>query len=340
MSISSVAPGPGAFDPLRDIRALAARNPAPPATPGQAAAQAQSLRKAEVDKDAAQARANPMFQAQDARKTQARARLQQLRDWLKIVAKLYAQNPTGMARALAQAFKDLKAAVKEYADAGGKELGMADAATEAVLAPPADPSAKDGAKAGKDADPARADADTGADAKDDAGQGAQSDVAPEAEATDAVPRQDDAPAKDGASAQAQDAEQAARQASDPAKAPEPAPSTASTQVLAPTSGQAASAQAPAAGAALYGAVNAELRKGLGEDGLEFLGEVRGMLREIGRLYSAARIQAAAHRPDKAAREAFEDADKALKDLNQEMDRSEHDIRQAAPEAGMKLSMTG
>src|SRR3569832_2143968 len=81
MSISSVAPGPGAFDPLRDIRSLAARNPAPPPTPGQAAAQAQALSKAEIANDAAQARQNPMFQAQDSRKTQAREKLQRLRDW-------------------------------------------------------------------------------------------------------------------------------------------------------------------------------------------------------------------------------------------------------------------
>jgi len=271
MSISSVAPGPGAFDPLRDIRSLAARNPAPPPTPGQAAAQAQALSKAEIANDAAQARQNPMFQAQDSRKTQAREKLQRLRDWMKIVAKLYAQNPTGMARALAQAAKDLKAALHEYEDAGGREMAMADAATEGVLAPPPD------AKTADDKAAAKADDKSGADATAE-------------------------PQTDG--------------------------------------GKAPSAPSAADGAALYDAVSRSVRKTLGEDGMEFLGEVRAMVDDLGKLYASARIQAAAHRGDKAQKQAFEDADKAFKDLKDEIDQSERDIRQAAPDVGMRLSVTG
>ncbi|MBS0298192.1 MAG: hypothetical protein JSR45_17980 [Proteobacteria bacterium] len=281
MSISSVAPGPDAFDPLRDIRSLAARNPAPPPTPGQAAATIQALSKAEVAKDAAQARANPMFQAQDSRKTQARAKLQQIREWLKIVKKLYAQNPKGMAQAVAQVVKDLKAALKEYADAGGREMGMSDEAVTATLAPAAKPEDAEKARNAQTADAHTADGKTG---EVDADQ----------------PKPEDAATGD----------------------------------------QAAPARAPADAANLYGAVSDAVRKVIGEDGLEFLKEVREMAQDVKDLLASARIQAAAHRRDKSTDKAFEDADKAFKDLDDAMHDTERDIRQAAPDVGMRLSVTG
>jgi hypothetical protein len=312
MSISSVAPGQsgltGAFDPLRDLRALAAGHPAPPPTPGQALSQQDVLRKAEVSSDAAQARANPMFQAQDTRKTQARAKLQQIREWLNIVKKLYAQNPQGMARALAQVFKDLKAAVHEYEDAGGREMGMADEATASVVSPaPAAPET----------------APKTADAKPEEGK---SGDAPAAEAADGVAATDettDTSAPDAAKSDTPATPQDQPPAADPSAAQPGVPTAA-----------------PSNGAALYGAVVGEVRKSIGEDGMSFLKEVRQMTQAIKDLLASAKIQAAGRRHDKKTDEAFKDADKALKELNDEMDQSEQDIRQAAPDVGMKLSVVG
>ena len=98
MNVQSAAIGAALSD-------LARRNQA------QAAAKrADQARKAEVAKDAGLARQSPRFDAQETRKQQAKAKLQQIREWLKIVRKLYAQDPRGMAKALTQVFKDLKAA--------------------------------------------------------------------------------------------------------------------------------------------------------------------------------------------------------------------------------------
>lgn len=220
-------------------------------------------RRSAVAHDAAQARQSPRFEAQETRKQQARAKLQQVREWLKIVRKLYAQNPTGMARSLAQVFKDLKAAVQAYRDAGGREMGDAASAVDAVLAPP--PPA---AAAGK-ADEAR----EGPDA---------------AEASNQVSAETDAPAP--------------------------------------------------AGPALYDAVVGEVRKMIGEDGLQFLKEVRGLADEVKKLLETARGQAAARPRDKDTDQAFEDSDKALKALHETLDQMDRDIRQAAPTAGMRLSI--
>ena len=121
MRLQTAAPGAATADYARELRARAALK------------QAQEARRAEVSADVAKVRSSPRFEASETRKSQARAKLQQVREWLKIVRKLYAENPKAMAKALAQAFKELKAAVQSFKDAGGQEMGASGDAVGAVL---------------------------------------------------------------------------------------------------------------------------------------------------------------------------------------------------------------
>lgn len=230
-------------------------------------------RKSRIESGTADAMESPRFAAPENKKSQARAKVQQLIEWLKIVRKLYAQDPKGMAKALAQVFKDLKSAVKAYRDAGGQEMSL----SGAVAAPPPAAAPPSEAAAGHDPSDADAEAETGS--------------------------PPDAPAVSG-----------------PEPAADPEKSAASDA------------------ASIYGAVVGEMRKAIGEDGLAFLKDVRGLVEELDKLLLTARGQATIRKRDKDTDEAFEDADKALKALHEEMDGMEQDIRRDAPTAGMKLSM--
>ncbi len=100
--------------------------------------------KSLVSADAAKALSSPSLANAGNIKEQARQKVQQIVERLKILRKLFAADPKQMARALAQIFKELKAAVQAYAKAGGEELGLAADAAGAATAPP---SAKDPATA-------------------------------------------------------------------------------------------------------------------------------------------------------------------------------------------------
>ena len=276
MRIQTAAPGAATADYARELRARAALK------------QAEEARRSEVSADVAKVRASPRFEASESRKSQARAKLQQVREWLKIVRKLYAENPKAMARALAQAFKELKAAVQSFKDAGGQEMGASGDAVGAVLTS----AAKDKSE-NADADKAAA-----------AGVGDDQTVATADETRDAGQDPEDGEA-----------------APDAGSAPE-----------------AEAVRAAFEGRSLYDAVVGEVRKQLGEDGLQFLKEVREMVGEIGKLLETARGQAAIRRPDKDTEKAFEETDEALKELHDLMDEMEGEIRQDAPTAGMRLSI--
>lgn len=195
-----------------------------------------------VRQGAAQVLSSPVMSGADFAKNQARARVQQVTDRLKILKKLYAYDPKRMAQALAQAFKELKAAVKAYAKAGGDALA---AVPDAAM------------------------------------------PAPKAEET-----------KD----------------------------------------QPAGEEKPQPGSALYEAVAGEARKTIAEDGLDFAKSVRELAGEIKKLLDAARNQAKARKPDKDTDEAVKEADEALKELHESLDDMEHDIHDAVPMAGMRLSV--
>ncbi len=207
--------------------------------------------KNEVSAGAAKALSSPLMSGDAQLKTQARARVQALVERLKILKKLYAYNPQGMAKALAQVFKELKAAVQDYARAGGDEMGVAGSAAEASAGTSA--SGGDGATGGSGG-----------------GAGGQGGPAPQH--------------------------------------------------------------------ALYEAVTGEVRRMVGEDGLEFVKEVRELTNSLSGLLETARTQARIKKPDDAMKHAFEDADDGLKSLRDAMSDMEQDIHRSAPTAGMKLSV--
>ncbi|MBI1406253.1 MAG: hypothetical protein GC145_09025 [Caulobacter sp.] len=245
----------------------------------EAASQAAATRKAKIAEETGKTLSSASFSGPEHQKAQAKAKLQQIIEWLKIVKKLYANDPKGMAKALAQVFKDLKAAVKAYRDAGGKEMSLSGAAT----APPPVAAGQENKEA--------AEAPDAPDAVEGAVEGAEPTPSGEETGADA----DDA-------------------STDPEKT------------------------AAAGGASIYEAVAREVRKSVGEDGLDFLKFVRGLTQDLTDLLATARGQATIRKKDKATDKAFEEADKALKSLNEEMTGMERDIRQAAPEAGMRLSL--
>jgi hypothetical protein len=237
-----------------------------------AAKAAKAQEKRMVAQNVAQALNSARMDAPERAKRDAKAKLIEIAKRVQLLKKLFAGNPKEMARALTQVFKELRAAVKAYKDAGGAELGLAgDAAKGAV-------------------------------------------------ANDVAPKADDAPPEAKAGEAPVEAETA--QAEPEEKPPEPD-------------------QAAASGSAVYDAVVGNMRKAIGEDGLDFVKMVRQLVNGANGLrdmLEAARTQAKGKKPDKDTDEAFEDADKEMKALADDMATMEREIRNAVPEAGMKLSI--
>jgi hypothetical protein len=252
------------------IASRAASAPAPTYAQAMQARDAARAAKAEekraVAQNVAEALNSTRMEAPERAKRDAKARLIEIAKRLQLLKKLFAGNPKEMARALTQVFKELRAAVKAYKDAGGAELGLAGEAAKGAVA------------------------------------------------NDAALKTDDGAAK------SEEGE-------------------AETQERPP---QEAEAQQPAAqGTAVYDAVVGKMRKSIGEDGLDFIRTVRQMVdgaNGIRAMLEAAHTQAKGKKPDKDTDEAFEDADKEMKALADDMAKMERDIRTAVPEAGMKLSM--
>lgn len=99
-----------------------------------ASQQARAAHDSEVRADSAKVLETPAFKGAETAKAQAKAKLEQVRERLRILRKLYAGNPREMARALTQLFKELKAAVKAYKEAGGQEFGVSASAAAGVVA--------------------------------------------------------------------------------------------------------------------------------------------------------------------------------------------------------------
>lgn len=74
-------------------------------------------------------------QASEDRKAQARKKIEQLKARLQMLQSMAAADPKGTARLAAQLARELGAAVKEYAAAGGTTSGMTAAAPAAEVAP-------------------------------------------------------------------------------------------------------------------------------------------------------------------------------------------------------------
>lgn len=250
--------------------------PAPTYAQAMQARDASKAAKAEekrvVAENVAEALNSARMDAPERAKRDAKARLIEIAKRLQLLKKLFAGNPKEMARALTQVFKELRAAVKAYKDAGGAELGLAGEAAKGAVA------------------------------------------------TDAAPKTGDAPPEADTGEAPVEAETA--QAKPEEKPPESEPVAAN-------------------GSAIYDAVVGKMRKAIGEDGLDFIKMVRQMVdgaNGIRAMLEAARTQAKGRKPDKDTDEAFEDADKEMKALADDMAKMERDIRNAVPEAGMKLSM--
>jgi hypothetical protein len=215
MSVAPTGVGPA---PSRDRAAPDFVVLRPPPAPDRAAVKA----------GAAKARSNPRFAVSDQAKAQARERVQQIVERLKILRKLFAGDPEAMARALAQVFKELKSAVQAYRKAGGEAFGLAASAAASV-----------------------------------AGAGER-------------PLQD--------------------------------------------------------------AVTGALKTSLGEEGLQFVKELRALTHEIVKLLDTAKIQGKSAHPPRRLTEAMDDADRELTALRDALHDLEQDIRRSAPQAGVRLSV--
>ncbi|HTN42119.1 MAG TPA: hypothetical protein VLZ84_13260 [Asticcacaulis sp.] len=249
-----------------------------------AAVTARENNKREVESSAMKAFDSPQMQSAETSKHTARDKVQNIVKRLKILRQLFSGNPKEMARAMAQVFKELKAALKEYKAAMDKEIGGSASAIDATMT-----------------------ADmTGAN---------PSVAAPQAT--------DEKPVEAGGEEAAVDAGVAA----DP-------PTGADTQAIAE-----APVNPPEDRSALYGAIERKVREMAGEDGLDFLKELKGVLKYIeDKLLAPARLQVKARTPDKDTDKAFEDADKELKDLRKDMEDMASDIKHDVPTAGMRLDV--
>jgi len=89
------------------------------------ALQAADQKKATVNKAAGDLLRAPKNDAAEQTKSRVREQIQEIRKRLNILKSLYANNPKDMAKALAQVFKELKAAIKEYKAALKSEMDSA-----------------------------------------------------------------------------------------------------------------------------------------------------------------------------------------------------------------------
>ncbi len=93
-------------------------------------------KKQEIDSDAAKVFEQPTMKADDQERDFLRAKIQGIMDRLKVLQKLFSNDGREMARAVTEIFKELKAALKEYKDLAGKELGGVDGTVAQAMAPP------------------------------------------------------------------------------------------------------------------------------------------------------------------------------------------------------------
>ena len=152
------------------------------------AQEAADKKKAAITAAASKVLSSPKNDAAEQTKTRVREQIQEIRKRLNILKSLYANNPKEMAKALAQVFKDLKAAIKAYKAALKSEMDNAgDAGVTAMPAEPAPTAAGDTAEKPDGDDAAKADAPEAdkAAASDtpDGGQDPKTDSAAQADPT-------------------------------------------------------------------------------------------------------------------------------------------------------------
>ena len=273
-----------------------------------AAQQAKDAHATAVSAAVAKAEQTPTLSAAGNSQDFITSEIQGLQKRLQVLQKLFASNPKGMAQALTQIFKELRAALKAYKAATGQEFAGADAAAAEAVAPaaPSDVSS--------------------------------SGTSSTASATPATPAAtDQPPATDATSAAPDPATQAATpDASTTTSAPDPSSTAPAT-----TDDAAAATDTPTAKAATasYAEVDQALREAIGTDGLRFLATLQGLLKAIDqKMETPAKIQHAVQKPDKDTDQAFKDMDDARKALDQDMSDMRDDISAGAPTLGLKVSV--
>ncbi|MBW8883092.1 MAG: hypothetical protein JF615_17235 [Asticcacaulis sp.] len=98
-------------------------------------------------------------------------------------------------------------------------------------------------------------------------------------------------------------------------------------------------QTQAQGTVSYDEVVGAMRKSLGEDGIRFVKDLMGMVKEIDeKMLTPARIQMKAQKPNKETDKAFEEVDKELKELREDMQKMQDDIKRDVPTVGMRLDI--
>jgi hypothetical protein len=209
----------------------------------------------ELQEKTSKAMDTPEMRVQNEAKTRAREKLKAIVEKLKILKKLFSGNAKEMARAMTQVFKELKAALKEFKEAGKAQMDAVASAAASVVPPMT-----------TGVDPANPESDAKAAAKGETAEAAATTVT-------------------------------------------------------------------------HDELMGSMRKALGDDGMEFLKDLKGILKHIDeKMLAPARIQKAAQKPDEDTDKVFEDMDKELKDLRKAMADMERDLKKDAPETGMFLDM--
>lgn len=268
---------------------------------------------------ASNALSSPKLKAPEHSKEMVRQRIEEIKKRINIFRNLYANDPKGMAKALAQVFKDLRSALKEYKTAGEQELGMSKDLSAGALGLTV---AADGELTARPkADEAPADDDT---ASEKPGVETPADNSAEtADSAEIAP-----PITPPVAAETNGVKATEEKVSDAAEA-QALPAT-------PT----APADAKDDRASLFGAVEQVFRKTIGEDVLSFTKQIGALVNYIEeKLLNPARLQMKARRPDKETEKAFEDVEKTLKELRKDIEDTARDIKQAVPTAGMHLDVT-
>ncbi len=281
-------------------------------------------KKQEVESDAAKVFDQPRMKADDQQRNFLRTKIQNIVERLKVLQKLFSNDGREMARAVTQIFKELKAALKEYKELAGKELGGIDGMVSAALAPASSAPTDGGADKAADNSAASADAgrtdntagDAAVQAADAETQTADTETSAPVEATDATAQTPAAP--DGGQTPATNDTSTAASGSQPTSAPDAFDGDKT---------------------ALYKAVESKVRDMVGEDAMDFLKMVKSVVKTIeDKLLSKARIQIAAMTPDKDLEKVVKDLNDSEKDLRQTMDDMERDMKNAVPGLGMHLDV--
>jgi Sec-independent protein translocase protein TatA/ElaB/YqjD/DUF883 family membrane-anchored ribosome-binding protein len=121
---------------------------------------------------------------------------------------------------------------------------------------------------------------------------------------------------------------------------EPAPADGTGEKLKDDSALKADAQTQASDPTTpYNTVESAAKTMVGEDGLAFTKEVRGLVDWIEqKMLAPARLQKAAQKSDKATDEAFKELEEQLKALRKEIADTDRDLKAEAPMAGMHLDI--